>query len=79
MEILEAEAVKKYSLKVDAATGHIVGEDAEDGGDRVGVDVELDRVVKKYAADHNISYNAAFHRVVQDPRHQDLVRSYAES
>jgi len=77
MEILEAEALKTYTLKVNGDTGELVGEYAEEGGDDAGA--KLDKVVKKYAIDHNVTYNEAFHRVVQDPRHRALVRAYEES
>lgn len=76
MEVLEAEALKTYALKIDAATGEVVGERSERGEDPGEV---IDRLARTYMVIHNVYYRTAYFSVTSDPANQDLVHAYAIS
>jgi len=70
---MTADCVKKYALRIDGKTGAIIGEYSQDER----ADIALDKLVRRYAVDHNVTYDAAFKQVVIDPQHRDLVVAYA--
>lgn len=79
MELMEAEALKRYSLKVDAATGELVDQDNDDPG------VEIDRLTRKFMAEPGLdprdpaSYVKAYKAVKANPDNRAVVRAYGVS
>jgi len=76
MELVEAEALKTYALKIDAATGEVIGEYGQDGE---RPDLEIDKIVKRHMARHAVTYAEAFKAVCADPANDDAVKAYAQS
>ena len=72
--MMQAEALKIYTLQLDD-NGEIIGE-TDNPPSREQAGQELVRWAKIYAADHNLDFATALHRVMDNPENEDLVRTY---
>lgn len=69
--MMTADCVKTYTIPVND-DGSLPGE--YDNPEDIGI--QLDDVVQAHARKHRLTYTQAFHEIIDDPAHADLVLAY---